>query len=704
VAPQSTQTTSGRESGTATGSRPEPVVSRAWSGGAAAWAYVALFLLHALTYWHFFVDDEAITLVYARNLLQGHGLRYSMLEGPIEGYSNFLHVFTMAGVLAVVRAAGADPVWVFAAGKLVSLACGAAMVLIAWRLPRRLGCPSFVSHAVAMIVALAGPLAVWSNSTLETMPFALAYLLLVDTTLPRVERPWLSAAAAILVILLRIDGILFAAIWLAARYVAGDADTRRVLRARVVPAAALAAIVYNAWRVWYFDAWLPLPLQTKVLHKLFGSDASIVVTAPSSYLGDALRFSGLPAVLCALALAAGLAFRSRWRRPAVAGALAIAGLVAYVGVVGDWMFGFRFVVALVAPFAIAAGIGLSALNLHRPRLARLAAAALLAWSTYGAWAFQAHYRSEAHRPLFWTAPRFDPSILFGEYHEIYLALRELTSPGMIIAYHEAGLIPFLLDVENIDMLGLTSRVIGAMPTEDAVFTDVGRYFPLTHRPAYHAVHAYLVSMEPRLIVVRRSWMATANDGRVPGTILGGHYTLVAGTPRFVVYGRSAQPLNPLRTRQTGFLENLAHPAYAERIAVNGRRMAPEGASELRYLWQGGGAEILVAPSWHLQLDPRGHEPVYEVLLEASAPSAPLLVRITLTGPQPPYVRRVELQAPAGEPIRIWDTSDTPFETDRVDIHISSLSGAPVTVRLMALRVMGQTDRLRRHLEREGLGN
>jgi hypothetical protein len=325
------------------------------------------------------------------------------------------------------------------------------------------------------------------------------------------------------------------------------------------------------------------------------------------------------------------------------------------------------------------------------------------WSVLGAWTFQAYYRQAAQRALFWTAPRFDPAVLFGEYYEIYQELRRHVQPGTVIAYHEAGLIPFLLDVENIDMLGLTSRVIGGMPTGDAIHTDVGRYYPLTHRPAYHAVHAYLVSQEPRVIVVRRSWMATANGGKVPDTILGGHYTTLAGTPRFVVYGWSSQPLNPLRTRAAGFLENLVHPAYAERIAVNGMRVEPEAALErLRFLWQGGGGAIPVAPSWHLHVDTRGHEPAYEVLLEASAPSEPLVVRLMLSGPGAGQAWRTEVDAPSGQPIRIWETSETPIPTDRVDVEIVSPTGRPVVLHVAALRVMGQSDRLKRHLDREGV--
>jgi hypothetical protein len=40
-----------------------------------------LFLAHAARYLYFFVDDEAIPFVYARNLLRGRGLVYTAFEG-----------------------------------------------------------------------------------------------------------------------------------------------------------------------------------------------------------------------------------------------------------------------------------------------------------------------------------------------------------------------------------------------------------------------------------------------------------------------------------------------------------------------------------------------------------------------------------------------------------------------------------------------
>src|SRR3954468_843064 len=96
-------------------------------GAAAAFvSYASLFLC-------FFVDDEAIPLVYARNLLRGRGLVYTALEGRVEGYSDFLHVLWSAALLSITRAAGASRLAPLLIGKGVSLAAGCGIIVLAAR-------------------------------------------------------------------------------------------------------------------------------------------------------------------------------------------------------------------------------------------------------------------------------------------------------------------------------------------------------------------------------------------------------------------------------------------------------------------------------------------------------------------------------------------------------------------------------------------
>ena len=210
-----------------------------------------LYIAHAATYLYFFVDDEGITLVYARNLLEGRGLTYAASDGPAEGYSNFLHVIVMAGLLMAVNVVGLHDVWAFVAGAGYALACGVGLIVALWVLSGRLGLPPLAKMVAVVLLALAGPFAVWSNSSLETVPFAFLFLCLIGSTLPQIHSPWLTAVAAIALMLMRIDGGVFVAAWLAARFLVGDADARRQIAFRILPAVVCAGIAYVLWRYWY---------------------------------------------------------------------------------------------------------------------------------------------------------------------------------------------------------------------------------------------------------------------------------------------------------------------------------------------------------------------------------------------------------------------------------------------------------------------
>src|SRR6266542_1372069 len=134
---------------------------------------VLLFVAHAANYLYFFVDDEAIPYVYAQNVLHGKGLSYNVLEGKVEGYSDFLHVGLATVILAATQAAHFPKFSVFFVGKVLSLLCGIAIVVTVWALMRWSRVPRTGAITALGALALAGPLALWSCSSLEAVPFAL---------------------------------------------------------------------------------------------------------------------------------------------------------------------------------------------------------------------------------------------------------------------------------------------------------------------------------------------------------------------------------------------------------------------------------------------------------------------------------------------------------------------------------------------------
>lgn len=662
-----------------------------------------VFLIHAIGYLYFFVDDEGITLVYAESLIEGRGLTYAAAEGPTEGYSNFLHIFTMAGLLALVDLAGLHRVWAFVAGGLFSLACGVALVLLFWHVCRRLGLSTLASTTAALLVALSGPLAVWSNSSLETVPFALAFLALIWTTLPSVRSPWATTVVAAIVMLLRVDGVLFAAVWLGARVLAGDAATRRLVLTRVVPAIAAIGGAYVVWRVWYFGGWLTLPLQTKVAHKLVDADATVVWRDSAGYLLPFIRHAGWPILFGLVTIIAAWFWRNGRRTAVWTCGLAVVVLLAYIGVVGDWMFGFRFAVPLVAPAALLCAYAIAGVQRVLPRVAALVAVAAIAAAASAAVRFEQRYATAQRKPSFWAEPSLDPARRFGEYYEILRTVEPLISPGATIAFHEAGFVPFMLDdVENVDMLGLTSRFVGGLPSRDAVFTDVGRYYPLTREPAHHAVHAYLIHRAPELVIARQTWMRQANHGRLPPAILDGYYGLIAETSSFAVY-RRAEGAVPPALEADAFLENVAHPAYASTVAVNGRTIpADDAAEQVPSLWQGRGHAVHVDPRWTLHVDPEADVPVHGLYIEGTPPSDDVSVDVWLRGVDGVAPRRFSAVVRAGTPLMFAQALDGHGPIETIDVRLFSLTGRPVSLVLRAVRVMGQTPKLREHLQEHGV--
>jgi arabinofuranosyltransferase len=66
-----------------------------------AYIYFQSAVIALVVWWFtrgFYQDDSYITLVYARNWLEGYGLVWSRGDEPIEGYSNFLFMVLIAGL------------------------------------------------------------------------------------------------------------------------------------------------------------------------------------------------------------------------------------------------------------------------------------------------------------------------------------------------------------------------------------------------------------------------------------------------------------------------------------------------------------------------------------------------------------------------------------------------------------------------------
>jgi len=255
----------------------------------------------------FVTDDASISLRYARNLADGHGLRWNVGEDPVEGYSNFSHV--LLGALALKVGLPALKVL-----RLVNQAALFGIVLLVFALARRrLGSRRWAT-AAAVLVALHPPLFYWGSSGLETGLYTLIVCLcvyLVDDETRRggtwVALPFLLAAVT------RPEGaVVFAAV--VGVGLLGDVVRRRLDFTRRSWRWLLCFLVlygiYTGWRISYFGHLLPNSAYYK-------ADAAEDLTLVTDFAAQSLL------LLLALPFA-------RWGRLGSTGLVMLALLVAHV--------------------------------------------------------------------------------------------------------------------------------------------------------------------------------------------------------------------------------------------------------------------------------------------------------------------------------------------------------------------------------------
>lgn len=562
--------------------RRRPPTAGVWITAAA----VIVFSAYALSFLYFFVDDEAIPLVYAQNMDEGRGLTYNTIEGRIEGYSDFLEVIWDAVLIRITRLFGWSKLAPIAAGKALSFLCGMAIVVTTARALRRAGAsPAGLTSGLAFL-ALAGPLALWSCSSLEAVAFAFVLVMLASVLLldedadeQRTRRwtLWLAGVA----MLIRIDGFVHVAALLLAAVAAADRARRRQLVVRVVVPLVAIAAAYHAARLAFFGSLLPAPLEAKVLYKLTPHHGIVVKPPARQYLAGFMDLYGVP-LLPAAAVAAGAA----WARPSGrAAVIAASCMVAYVAVVGDWMFGWRF---LVPALPLAALVIATSVSRARAPVAWVVTVVIVAWSASAARVFAQQYSEHERRPLWWSDRSAGVRVWLQPYGDLLAPARDaLQRPRERFAFNQAGLLPYLLDVDNIDDLGICSRFVAELPTRDVYFTEVGRYSPLTDAPVLRAAHAYLLYRDVRVIAGRTDLLTRANGGRVPAEILNGFFRLhgTDASGENAVYVRSAKPADRYRSDPGMFQENLAHPSRLRRVEINGAPIA-EPVAELAFLRDG----------------------------------------------------------------------------------------------------------------------
>jgi hypothetical protein len=689
---------------------PTPSQSQSQSRSQSRWPTriaILCFLLFASSFLYFFVDDEAIPFVYAQNVLHHKGLTYSAFEGHVEGYSDFLHIWLATALLTLTRAVGAPKLSVFFIAKAISLAAGVLIIVLTDRILR--ASPAIDRHGRfvgLMFLALGGPLAVWSCSSLETVTFAaMVTVLLCALSAMLVEGPplWaarVACAAAILAILERIDGFIHVSVLIAAAFIIAPAARRRTLLQRVILPASVVFVSYHLARRWYFGEWLPVPLVAKVLYKLHLTGVVVKKPPEQNYVVGFLASAGW---LAPLGAPAAVIWLRRERRLL---ALIVATLVmcVYVGLVGDWMFGYRLFVPLLPWFAILIAAAVSALIQRWPvRRPWIVAAIVIVSFAVTAYRFEQTYQRDEERRDWLLHPSARAADYFFPMYSLYEVTRPYVSPaaGATMAFNQAGFLPFMFDAENVDDLGICTRFIAYLPTADDVHTEVGRYAALTNKPSIRAAHAYLLYREPRLLITRGDLVRHANANHAPEFLLDYRYRAVAydAAGDNVVYIRTDVPVEPFRQEPRRFLENLVHVSSLRHAMLREAVVPPKAyLREFPYLYDGTGhITFRDGDALDLTFGPPESD-AYEIHFDELAASAPVTFLLQLRSSDGRVTYRQEIQVTPDTPAHSHLLLPDAIPAARFTLQAITHNSDPVTVRLTDLRIQGQRRALAAYIQ------
>ena len=398
-------------------------------------------------------DDAFISLRYAQNLVDGHGLVYNPGE-RVEGYTNL--AWTL--LLAVPLALELDPVGSSALLGVVHLlaALGAAAVvgrLVAGNTLWALVPPLFiVLDPFASLEAVEG---LETAMYMAVLAAGLALFVRESSDPARSPRHHLASSLVFAgAVLIRPEAPLLPALLhlglLGHTAVARRADAPRQLLASVVAGLPVAAVLaaLTAWRLTYYGEPLPNTFYAKTGAAGFAEGSHYMWVHATDH----------PGVWLLLLFGVVLGLR---QRTGAALAVATVGFLTYVASVGgDFKPTGRFILPVTAWMA---ALGALALSRRGPRL-QLVVAGVVFVSTF------VRLPDVQGSAMRWANIRHAN---LASREVVGTFLRQNLPPDTWIAIHSAGAIPFYAGLPTIDMWGLTDHHIARAPVPEHTIGLVG---------------------------------------------------------------------------------------------------------------------------------------------------------------------------------------------------------------------------------------
>lgn len=411
-------------------------------------------------------DDAMISMTYARNVTEGHGLRWSRHGEPVEGFTTPLWTAVMVPAQVPSLPLRLRPLII----QSLSLALLLLNTILIWRLVRRFFRVGEQGTALPAVVlsALYYPLAYWSLMGMETALQAVLCTAAVFLAFRIVEdganRGWALGGVLALAYLTRMDMLILVVVvlgWIALR----GGYRREELRSWLIGGMFLVGAIlgYQVFRQLYFGD----PLPNTYYLKLTGIPLEERLLRGLAALIEFVRASFWPVALLLVGILATLRRNSRYLLPAALLG-AYASYVVWIG--GDaWEMDLnvranRFL-AFVLPqaFVILNGLLNQILSRLRSPMARryvATATTLFLWLTWnGLWLSkqeEANWRAIGvlERPLFVTSH----ALVLKELRD----LQRIAEPEATVATFWAGIPAYFSDFRTVDMLGYTDPYIARL--------------------------------------------------------------------------------------------------------------------------------------------------------------------------------------------------------------------------------------------------
>ena len=198
-----------------------------------------------------FWDDISIVFVYALNLLSDGSIFYNEPADRIDGFTSMLDV------LFVVPLALVDPENLFRLNYYAKAVLTSAVPVAFFWLLLRYRVHLAVAGTLALCVAVSATLAHGFGMQLEAPLYALLMLAFFAALTAEMNRAWLMAVLALLLVLTRPEALVLVTVSYAAFLVLLAGDPRFGTTLRAAGATALLLAGWFGWRILHFGYWAP---------------------------------------------------------------------------------------------------------------------------------------------------------------------------------------------------------------------------------------------------------------------------------------------------------------------------------------------------------------------------------------------------------------------------------------------------------------